>query len=220
MTEPPMPVATAPRPAVSGISALSEGALIGGVDEAGRGPLAGPVVAGVVVLSPSQRIDGVRDSKQLSAGRREDLFDIIRREAIGWAIGQAGVAEIDELNILHATMLAMRRAVEGLTVTPARLRIDGNRAPDIARYVAVTETVVGGDRSCPAIAAASILAKVTRDRMMLALDARFPEYGFARHKGYPTAEHRAALARFGPCPEHRRSFRPVRVALGARGEAR
>jgi len=210
-----MPVATLRSQAVS-----SRRATLGGVDEAGRGPLAGPVVAAVVVLSPSQHIEGVRDSKQLSARRRDDLFDVIRRESLGWAIGQADVAEIDDLNILHATMLAMRRAVEALAVPPARLRIDGNRAPDLPRYAGITETVVGGDRSCPAIGAASILAKVARDRMMLVLDARFPEYGFARHKGYPTAAHRTALARFGPCPEHRRSFRPVRVALDAHGGGR
>lgn len=191
---------------------------VGGVDEAGRGPLAGPVMAAVVVLSPAQRIDGVRDSKQLSARRRESLFEVIRDESLGWAIGQADVAEIDDLNILHAAMLAMRRAVEALTDAPVRLRIDGNRAPDLPRYTGVTETIVGGDRSCPAIAAASILAKVTRDRAMLALDAKYPQYGFARHKGYPTAEHRRALARYGPCPEHRRSFRPVRLAMDAPGD--
>lgn len=190
---------------------------IGGVDEAGRGPLAGPVVAAVVVLSRTQRIDGVRDSKQLSAKRREALFDVIRRDALGWAIGRADVAEIDNLNILHATMLAMRRAVEGLAVAPGRLRIDGNRAPEIPRFRGEAETVIGGDRHCPAIAAASILAKVTRDRDMLALDEAYPEYGFARHKGYPTARHRDALARFGPCPAHRQSFRPVRVAIEGAG---
>ncbi len=190
---------------------------IGGVDEAGRGPLAGPVVAAAVVLAPGQIIAGVRDSKQLSARRREALFDVIRREAVSFAIGHADVAEIDDLNILHASMLAMRRAVERLDVMPERLRIDGNRAPDIPGYVGSTETVVGGDRLCPAIAAASILAKVVRDREMLRLDARFPQYGFAQHKGYPTAAHRETLQRFGPCPEHRRSFRPVRLALEAAG---
>ncbi|MFQ5634461.1 MAG: ribonuclease HII [Gammaproteobacteria bacterium] len=193
---------------------------IGGVDEAGRGPLAGPVVAAVVVLASTQRIDGVRDSKQLSARRRERLFDVIRSDSIAWAVGEAGVDEIDELNILHAAMLAMRRAVGGLAVAPARLRVDGNRAPVFKRFAGVTQTVIGGDRVCPAIAAASIMAKVVRDRAMLALDERFPLYGFARNKGYPTREHRHALARHGPCPAHRRSFRPVRLALESRGAGR
>ncbi|MGI9341688.1 MAG: ribonuclease HII [Gammaproteobacteria bacterium] len=190
---------------------------VGGVDEAGRGPLAGPVVAAVVVLAPGQKIDGVRDSKQLTAVRREELFEVIRREARAWAIGRADVVEIDDLNILHATMLAMRRAVEGLAQLPGLLRIDGNRAPDLPGFPGLTETVVGGDRCCPAIGAASILAKVTRDRVMRDLDVQFPGYGFARNKGYPTAAHRDALARIGPCSAHRRSFRPVREALGAGG---
>jgi ribonuclease HII len=190
---------------------------IGGVDEAGRGPLAGPVVAAVVVLAPRQRIEGVRDSKQLTAARREALFDVVRREARAWAIGCADVAEIDDLNILHATLLAMRRAVEGLAILPGLLRIDGNRAPDLPGFAGLTETVVGGDRCCPAIGAASILAKVARDRIMRDLDAQFPGYGFARNKGYPTAAHRDALVRIGPCSAHRRSFRPVRDALGAGG---
>jgi len=194
--------------------------MIGGVDEAGRGPLAGPVVAAVVVLSSTQHIVGVRDSKQLSAQRRETLFDVIQREALGWAIGAADVGEIDALNILHATMLAMRRAVEGLATLPGRLRVDGNRAPEIPCFHGMTETVVGGDRSCPAIAAASILAKVVRDRAMAELDLRYPNYGFATHKGYPTARHREALERYGPCPAHRSSFRPVRLAHAARGVGR
>lgn len=186
---------------------------IGGVDEAGRGPLAGPVVAAAVVLAPAQRIEGVRDSKLLSARRREELFGVICSESIAWATGEAGVEEIDKLNILQASMLAMRRAIEALRAMPGRLRIDGNRAPNLPGFGGVTETVVRGDRLCPAIAAASIIAKVVRDRKMIALDEQFPAYGFARHKGYPTARHRAALARFGPCPAHRRSFRPVRLAL-------
>jgi len=194
------------------VSQLADHA-IGGVDEAGRGPLAGPVVAAVVVLSSEQQIDGVRDSKQLSPVRREALFEVICRESLAWAIGEADVAEIDELNILHATMLAMRRAVEGLREAPGHLRIDGNRAPSLPSYAGLTETVVGGDRICPAIGAASILAKVTRDREMLVLDSVYPEYGFARHKGYPTAQHRAALLEYGACPSHRRSYRPVREAL-------
>lgn len=193
------------------------GVTVGGVDEAGRGPLAGPVVAAVVVLESGQRIDGVRDSKQLTAQRRHSLAEVIECEAIAWAIGLADVAEIDALNILHATMLAMRRAVEALPAAPSRLWIDGNRAPEMPRYTGITETLVGGDRTCPAISAASILAKVYRDTLMVDLDRCFPQFGFARHKGYPTAAHREALAEFGPCPAHRRSFRPVRIALAAHG---
>jgi ribonuclease HII len=187
------------------------------VDEAGRGPLAGPVVAAVVVLLPGQTISGVRDSKQLSAARRETLAAIIREQAYAWSLGQAEVEEIDTLNILHATMLAMRRAIEALNCAPERLQFDGDRAPELPDYRGVAETIVGGDRSSAAISAASILAKVNRDRTMLALDREFPDYGFARHKGYPTAAHRDALLRFGPCPAHRVSFRPVRLAMQARG---
>ena len=162
-------------PAVSLILTPSN-EVVGGIDEAGRGPLAGPVVAAVVVLSAGQQIDGVRDSKQLSAVRRDALFDVICRESLAWAIGHADVAEIDTLNILHATMLAMRRAVGGLGAVPGRLRFDGNRAPTLPDYDGVTETVVGGDRICPAIAAASILAKVagqvaSRSRMVPFLTA-------------------------------------------------
>lgn len=192
---------------------------VGGVDEAGRGPLAGPVVAAAVVLAPAQRIDGVRDSKRLAEARREALFDVIRGAAIDWAIGVAEVEEIDRLNILHASLLAMRRAVEGLRSAPPRLRVDGNRAPELPGYAGAIETVVGGDGLCPAIGAASILAKVSRDRAMRRLDRRYPQYGFARHKGYPTRQHRLALERFGPCPAHRRSFAPVRRCLAA-AEAR
>jgi ribonuclease HII len=190
---------------------------LGGVDEAGRGPLAGPVVASAVVLSPGQRIEGVRDSKQLSAGRREQLADLIRRESMAWSLGEADVEEIDTLNILQATLLAMRRAVEALQLVPEQLRIDGNRAPELLDYNGVMETVVGGDRVCGAISAASILAKVHRDHLMTALDRDFPQYGFAVHKGYPTAAHRAALMRHGPCAAHRRSFRPVRLAMSRHG---
>jgi ribonuclease HII len=186
---------------------------VGGVDEAGRGPLAGPVVAAVVVMSAGQTINGVRDSKQLSAGRRESLAEQIKEEAVGWSLGQAAVEEIDKLNILQATMLAMRRAIDGLGFMPERLQFDGDRAPALRDYCGVAETIIGGDRICVAISAASILAKVDRDQAMLVLDRKFPDYGFARHKGYATAEHRAALQRFGPCPVHRRSFRPVRLAI-------
>lgn len=189
---------------------------IGGVDEVGRGPLAGPVVAAVVVLAPHQRIDGVKDSKQLSPRRREVLAEIIRHECVSWAIGRCTPAEIDELNILQAALLAMRRAVEGLAQQPRHLRIDGNRAPDLAGFPGRVETVVGGDRSCMAIGAASILAKVSRDAEMCELDGQYPGYGFARHKGYPTLAHREALLRLGPCEVHRRSFAPVRAAEAQR----
>ena len=185
---------------------------IGGVDEVGRGPLAGPVVAAVVVLAPGQTIAGVRDSKLLSPQRREALAAIIRAESVAWAIARCSPAEIDELNILNASLLAMRRAVAALEQRPAHLRIDGNRAPDLGDFAGRVETVVGGDRSCVAIGAASILAKVSRDAEMCELDTRYPGYGFARHKGYPTVAHRDALARLGPCNVHRRSFAPVRAA--------
>ncbi len=188
---------------------------IGGIDEAGRGPLAGPVVAAIVVLLPGQRIDGVRDSKQLTPRRRTILAEEIKNHAAAWSIAGADVTEIDALNILHATMLAMRRAVEQLRRLPDELRVDGNRAPELPGYHGRTTTIVGGDRICPAISAASILAKVARDDMMLRLDRTFPNYGFAMHKGYPTARHREALLRYGPCSAHRRSFRPVRQALDA-----
>lgn len=186
---------------------------VGGIDEAGRGPLAGPVVAAVVVLAPGQIIEGVTDSKLLPAARRKSLAVDIRAQSLAWALGSATVEEIDRLNILHATLLAMRRAVEALNAWPERLRVDGNRAPSLPGYPGVVETLVQGDRLCPSISAASILAKVARDDVMLKLDAEFPGYGFAVHKGYPTADHRAALQRLGACAAHRRSFGPVRAAL-------
>jgi len=191
----------------------------GGIDEAGRGPLAGPVVAAIVVLAPGQRIAGVRDSKQLTARRRKTLAGEIRAQAAAWSVARADVAEIDTLNILQATMLAMRRAVEQLDCLPGRLRVDGNRAPELLGYRGRIATLVGGDRICPAIAAASILAKVARDELMLVLDREYPVYGFAGHKGYPTVKHREALSQYGPCEAHRRSFAPVRKALEGRGEA-
>jgi ribonuclease HII len=188
--------------------------LIAGVDEAGRGPLAGPVVAAVVVLQVGQAVTGVRDSKKLSAAQREELVAQIHAAAIDWSIGMASVEEIDRLNILGGTMLAMRRAVEGLKVVPGLVRVDGNRRPDLpAGLAAVTETLVGGDDICPAIGAASILAKVERDRIMADLHHQFPGYGFDRHKGYPTVAHREALAELGASPVHRMSFRPVRELL-------
>jgi ribonuclease HII len=180
--------------------------LVAGIDEAGRGPLAGPVVAAAVILDPARPIAGLRDSKLLSAVARTRLALEIRACALAWAVGEADVAEIDSLNILQATMLAMRRAVEGLSIAPAEAWIDGNRCPEL---VCVTRAIVKGDRDVAVISAASILAKTARDTMLIELDGTFPAYGFGRNKGYGTAEHLAALARHGPCPVHRRSFAPV-----------
>lgn len=187
-------------------------ALVAGVDEVGRGPLCGAVVTAAVILDPGKPILGLNDSKKLSLTRREALFDEIQEKALAWCVARAEVAEIDRLNILHATMLAMQRAVEGLQVQPRLALIDGNRCPKLA---VPSSPVVKGDSQVPAIAAASILAKVTRDREMQALDALYPGYGLAGHKGYPTAEHLDALRRLGPTPIHRRSFAPVRDAWHA-----
>lgn len=181
--------------------------LICGVDEAGRGPIAGPVFAAAVLLDPLRPIAGLKDSKLLAAARREALALAIRREALAWAVASATVEEIDRLNILQATLLAMRRAVEQLAVVPDEAWIDGNRCP---RLSCVARAVVGGDRSVPQISAASILAKTARDAEMLRLHGQFPNYGLDRHKGYPTPEHLALLARHGACEIHRRSFAPVR----------
>lgn len=189
------------------------GETVAGIDEAGRGPLAGPVVAAIVVLGSGQSIAGVRDSKQLTAAQRAETALRIRSEARAWALGEASRQEIDELNILQATLLAMQRAFAGLAGAPGRVEVDGNRAPRLPGYAGVIETVVEGDRLRQAIAAASILAKVHRDGLMDRLHASYPAYGFGQHKGYPTPGHRAALAALGPCPEHRRSFAPVRAAL-------
>jgi ribonuclease HII len=183
--------------------------LLAGVDEAGRGPLAGPVVAAAVILDDLQPIAGLADSKVLSPRRREALFDEIRAKALAFCIAEASVEEIDRLNILHATMLAMRRAVEGLRLRPAKVLVDGNRIPTLR---VPAEAIVKGDSKVPAISAASILAKVHRDRWCVELDQRFPHYGFAVHKGYPTAVHLEALQVHGPCEEHRCSFGPVRAA--------
>ena len=188
--------------------------LVAGVDEAGRGPLAGPVVAAAVILDELKPIKGLKDSKVLTAKRRETLFDEIRAKALCCSIAEASVEEIDRLNILHATMLAMRRAVEGLRLTPGKVLVDGNRLP-VLRVPA--EAVVGGDATVQSISAASILAKVHRDRLCVTLDAEHPKYGFAAHKGYSTPEHLEALRLHGACAVHRRSFAPVREALG--GEA-
>nr|WP_315464654.1 ribonuclease HII [uncultured Rhodoferax sp.] len=184
--------------------------LIAGVDEAGRGPLAGPVVAAAVILDDLRPIAGLNDSKKLSAARRDKLFDEIRAKALCCSIAQASVEEIDEINILQATLLAMRRAVEGLRLKPAKVLVDGNRLPVLD---VLAEAIVKGDATVPAISAASILAKVTRDRWCAELDARFPQYGFAAHKGYGTAEHLAALQTHGACPEHRKTFAPVTRVL-------
>lgn len=184
--------------------------MICGVDEAGRGPLAGPVVAAAVILNPANPIAGLNDSKKLSAARREKLAVEIRAKALAWCVAEASVEEIDSLNILQATLLAMQRAVAGLPLTPSEVLIDGNRCP---RLSLPTRAIVGGDASVAEISAASILAKTVRDAGLLALHAQFPEYGFDRHKGYGTAAHLAALRRFGPTPVHRRSFAPVREQL-------
>ena len=187
--------------------------LIAGVDEAGRGPLAGPVVAAAVILDELQPIAGLADSKVLSPLKRARLYDEIRAKALCCSIAEASVEEIDALNILQATMLAMRRAVEGLRLKPAKVLIDGNRLPPLS---VLAEAVVGGDAKVKAISAASILAKVTRDRWAEAFDRLHPQYGFAAHKGYGTAEHLAALQAHGVTPAHRRSFAPVARALSGR----
>lgn len=181
---------------------------IAGVDEAGRGPLAGPVVAAAVILDPRRTIDGLADSKTLSAARRERLATEIHARARAVVISEADVDEIERLNILHASLAAMARAVAGLRPKPVRVLIDGNRAPPGLDVEAVC--VVGGDALEPAISAASIVAKVHRDRLMTALSEQYPGYGFERHKGYGTRAHMEALERLGPCPEHRRGFKPVR----------
>ena len=182
-----------------------------GVDEVGRGPLAGAVVAAAVILDPADPIAGLADSKKLSPARRDRLYDEILYRSLAWSLGRAEVEEIDRINILQASLLAMRRAVAGLNPQPDHALIDGNRLP--AGLSCSAEAIVGGDGSEPSIAAASILAKVTRDREMLALDAQFPQYGFASHKGYPTKAHLLALQEHGVSEVHRRSFGPVRKLL-------
>lgn len=188
--------------------------LVAGVDEAGRGPLAGPVVAAAVILDDHKPIKGLADSKKLTALRREKLFDEIRAKALCCSVALATVEEIDRLNILQATMLAMQRAVKGLRLKPAKVLVDGNRLPVLD---VVAEAIVSGDARVPAISAASILAKVTRDRMLDELHDQHPLYGFDRHKGYGTAQHLAALREHGPLPAHRRSFAPVAQAMQERG---
>ena len=187
---------------------------VAGVDEAGRGPLAGPVVAAAVILNPDCPVSGLADSKKLSARRREVLADVIKSDALAWSVAWADAAEIDALNVLAATMMAMRRAILGLAITPAGIQVDGNRLPDLRFGARQIEglAIVGGDDKIPAISAASIIAKTTRDRIMVEMDKIFPNYEFARHKGYGTKIHCERLREFGPCEQHRQSFAPVRSA--------
>ena len=184
--------------------------LIAGVDEVGRGPLVGAVVTAAVILDPARPIEGLNDSKKLSEKKREQLYDRIIADALCWSVGRAEPEEIDELNILHATMLAMTRAVEGLSIQPDHVKVDGNRCPP---WTYSSEAIVKGDGSVAEISAASIVAKVTRDREMLALHNTYPEYGFDQHKGYPTKLHMQKLAELGPLKAHRISFKPVQNAL-------
>lgn len=194
------------------LPSFAPGLLLAGVDEAGRGPLAGPVAAAAVILDPARPIGGLADSKVLSPARRDDLAEQIEQCALSWAVCFAEAEEIDRVNILHATLAAMSRAVSGLDYRPEMVLIDGNRIPQLP---CKAHAVIKGDARVASISAASILAKVYRDRRMLALDERFPQYGFAQHKGYPTQLHRDALHAHGPTPEHRRSFAPVRNLLRA-----
>ncbi len=184
--------------------------LIAGVDEAGRGPLAGPVVAAAVILDPAKPIEGLADSKRLSAKKREILFQQIQSDALAWAIAQASVEEIDDINILQASLLAMRRAVLQLSTAPQRVLVDGNKCPDLPYPC---EAIIRGDDSVAAISAASILAKVSRDRQMVELEKAFPGYGFAQHKGYPTKAHRRVLKQIGISCHHRKSFSPVKELI-------
>lgn len=179
---------------------------VAGVDEAGRGPLAGAVIAAAVILDPENNIEGLADSKKLTEQKREQLFILIQERALSWSIGRAEVEEIDRINILQATLVAMQRAVAGLKISPDLALIDGNQIPQLTCHA---RAIIKGDETECAISAASILAKVTRDREMVLLDQQFPQYQFAKHKGYPTKEHLAALEKFGPCSIHRRSYAPV-----------
>ncbi|MBN3753468.1 ribonuclease HII [Paraburkholderia sp. Tr-20389] len=203
--------------AQAGLDFSSPHDVICGVDEAGRGPLAGPVVAAAVILDPAKpRIRGLTDSKALTAKKRDELYEKIIERSLAYCIASASVEEIDSLNILHATMLAMKRAVEGLHIAPTLAKIDGNRCPSLSIR---SEAIVSGDLLVPCISAASILAKVTRDRMLLELHQMFPVYGFDAHAGYGTPQHLTALREHGPCEHHRRSFAPVREAHLRLGKA-
>jgi ribonuclease HII len=206
----PYPEYALPDPWRPRVFVYSAGMLLAGVDEAGRGPLAGPVVAAAVILDPARPVAGLDDSKKLSEKKRDALEPLIIERALAFAVGRASVEEIDSINILQATMLAMRRAVAALPLRPSAVVVDGNRTTDFGLPV---ESVVGGDARVPAISAASILAKVSRDREMVALDEQYPGYGFAQHKGYGTATHMAALARLGVTPVHRKTFAPVAAQL-------
>jgi len=183
---------------------------IAGVDEVGRGPLAGPVVTAAVILDPNNPIEGLNDSKKLTEKRREQLAPIIKEKALAWALGRSEADEIDQINILQATLLAMTRAVEGLSIQPTHALVDGNQAPKLSCPVT---TIIKGDQSEQAIAAASILAKVARDNEMQEMDVLYPGYGLAKHKGYPTKQHQQALLELGVSPIHRRSFKPVQNAI-------
>jgi len=200
------------------VSTLAQTAsLIAGVDEAGRGPLAGPVVAAAVILDPARPINGIGDSKALTEKQRDELAVLIKERALAWSVAWADPAEIDSINILQATFLAMRRALAGLQIMPTHVQVDGNRPPSLVGLgrdleSCSIETIVKGDAKIAAIGAASILAKTTRDAMLVQLDVLFPGYGLAKHKGYPTAAHCAALERLGPSEIHRMSFAPVRLA--------
>ncbi|MCF6191323.1 MAG: ribonuclease HII [Cocleimonas sp.] len=188
--------------------------LVAGVDEVGRGPLAGAVVAAAVILTAENWIDGLADSKVLNEKKRNELDVIIKEKALAWSLGRAEVNEIDEINILHASMLAMKRAVEGLSIKPDHLKIDGNRCFCKEDEIEISmEAIIKGDSKVAAISAASIIAKVARDKEMVELDKQYPQYGFACHKGYPTKAHREALKKHGAICEHRRSFKPVRDVL-------
>lgn len=193
------------------VTGLPPGTILAGVDEAGRGPLAGPLVVAAVILDPARPVRGLDDSKHLSLERREVLEPRIRERALAFSVIEVSVSDIDRLNIFQATMQGMSQALAALSLTPQLALIDGNRLPK--QLCCPARAVIGGDASEPAISAASILAKVARDRLMYALDAQYPGYGFAQHKGYPTPEHLASLARLGPCEQHRRSFAPVRALL-------
>ncbi|ALH96753.1 ribonuclease HII [Acinetobacter equi] len=186
---------------------------IAGADEAGRGPLVGSVVAAAVILDPNNPIEGLNDSKKLTEKKREKLFIEIKEKALAWAIAESSAEEIDEINILQASLLAMRRAVEKLNIQPDHVLVDGNKIPQ--GLMMSCDAIIGGDALHPEISAASILAKVTRDHAMIELDAKYPQYGFAKHKGYPTKAHFEAIAEHGVIAEHRRSFGPVRKVLEA-----